>query len=98
MIIPRYGRSSTNYPGIIDFKGKSYLFYHNDLLPGGDHYHRSVYVKEFKYNDDGTIPAIELETYAGTVELLNSDVADGCHANSAGEQSLGYQTIEKFGR
>lgn len=52
--------SFTNHGGIIDFKGKSYLFYHTGLLPGGGSYGRSTAVEEFKYNADGTIPAISM--------------------------------------
>ncbi|MBN1698652.1 MAG: dockerin type I repeat-containing protein [Spirochaetales bacterium] len=36
--------------------------------------------------------------YSGTFTLRNSEVADGCHANSAGEQALGNQAVEKWGR
>ena len=49
----------TNHPGIADFKGHSYLFYHTGQLPGGSLFHRSVCVAEFKYNDDGSINTIE---------------------------------------
>jgi len=48
----------TNHPGIADFHGKSYLFYHTGELPGGGSYHRSVCVTEFKYNQDGTINTV----------------------------------------
>jgi hypothetical protein len=48
----------TNHPGLIDFKGKSYLFYHNAALPGGGGYNRSVCIEEFKFNNDGSIPLI----------------------------------------
>src|SRR5690606_8061286 len=52
--------SFTNHGGIIDYKGKSYLFYHTGLLPGGGSYGRSTAIEEFKYNDDGTIPLITI--------------------------------------
>jgi hypothetical protein len=29
------GASFTNHPGVVDYKGKSYFFYHNATLPGG---------------------------------------------------------------
>ena len=48
----------TNHPGIADFKGHSYLFYHTGELPGGNLFHRSVCVAEFKYNEDGSIDTI----------------------------------------
>ncbi len=50
----------TNHGGIIDYKGKSYLFYHTGLLPGGGSYGRSSAVEEFTYNADGTIPAVKM--------------------------------------
>ena len=53
------GGAFTNHPGIIDYKGKSYFFYHNARLPGGG-FARSVSVKEFEYNPDGTFPTIKM--------------------------------------
>lgn len=50
--------SFTNHPGVVDFKGHSYLFYHTGKLPGGSGWHRSVAVEEFTYNEDGTIPEV----------------------------------------
>lgn len=52
--------SFTNHGGIIDFKGKSYLFYHTGLLPKGGSYGRSSAIEEFKFNADGSIPAIKM--------------------------------------
>ncbi|HLN22202.1 MAG TPA: glycoside hydrolase family 43 protein [Bacteroidales bacterium] len=49
----------TNHPGIIDFKGKSYLFYHTGALPGGGGYKRSVSIEPVNFNRDGTIPVID---------------------------------------
>jgi arabinoxylan arabinofuranohydrolase len=59
-IMPVIGKGGafTNHPGVIDYKGKSYLFYHNGDLPGGGGFDRSVCVAEYKYNKDGTIPRI----------------------------------------
>ncbi len=48
----------TNHPGVIDYKGHSYFFYHNQALPGGGGFDRSVCVEEFKYNPDGSFPTI----------------------------------------
>jgi arabinoxylan arabinofuranohydrolase len=48
----------TNHPGLIDFKGNSYLFYHNGALPGGGGFNRSVCIDQFDFNADGTIPLI----------------------------------------
>lgn len=54
------GKCYTNHPGVVDFQGHSYLFYHNQALPGGGSYHRSVCVEEFTYNEDGTFPEINM--------------------------------------
>lgn len=48
----------TNHPGFIDFKGKSYLFYHNGALSGGGGFKRSVCIEPFEFNTDGSIPLI----------------------------------------
>ena len=50
--------SFTNHCGVADFKGHSYFFYHTGKLPGGGGFGRSVAVEEFKYNSDGSFPAI----------------------------------------
>jgi arabinoxylan arabinofuranohydrolase len=49
--------SWTNHPGIVDFKGKSYYFYHTGDLSGSA-FRRSVHVEEFSYRADGSIPEI----------------------------------------
>jgi len=50
--------SFTTHPGIIDYKGKSYFFYHNGSLPTGGSYRRSICVDYMYYNPDGTIQKI----------------------------------------
>jgi arabinoxylan arabinofuranohydrolase len=52
------GLAFTNHPGIIDYKGNSYFFYHSETLPGGGGFNRSVCVEQFEYNANGTIPEI----------------------------------------
>jgi hypothetical protein len=61
-VMPTQGSSFTNHPGLIDFKGGSYFFYHNGALPGGGGFTRSVAVEKFSYNADGTIPTINMTT------------------------------------
>jgi hypothetical protein len=66
------GASFTNQFGTVDFKGKSYLFYHTGALPGGSGYHRSVSIEEFTYGADGSIPKIAMTTTGPTaVATLN---------------------------
>lgn len=50
--------SFTTHPGIIDYKGQSYFFYHNGSLPTGGSYRRSICVDYMYYNPDGTIQKI----------------------------------------
>jgi arabinoxylan arabinofuranohydrolase len=61
-VMPTQGSSFTNHPGVIDFNGSSYFFYHNGALPGGGGYTRSVAVERFSYNADGTLPTITMTT------------------------------------
>lgn len=58
VLMTEEGGTFTNHPGIVDFKGHSYLFYHTGELPGGSLFHRSVCVAEFNYNEDGSIDTI----------------------------------------
>lgn len=60
--------SFTTHPGIIDYKGKSYFFYHNGTLPTGGSYRRSVCVDYMYYNEDGTIQKI-VQTTEGVKAL-----------------------------
>lgn len=72
IIMPTEGGSFTNHPGLVDYKGKSYFFYHNGGLPGGGGFTRSVCVEQFTYNEDGSIPTITM-TVEGVdpVDCLN---------------------------
>ena len=66
------GSSFTNHPGVIDYKGHSFFFYHNGALPGGGGFKRSVCVEEFTYGADGSIPTIRMSTAGpNAVENLN---------------------------
>lgn len=55
--------SFTIHPGIIEFKGKWYLFYHNAVLTLDGHHgaigRRSVCVDRLSYNPDGTMMYVE---------------------------------------
>jgi arabinoxylan arabinofuranohydrolase len=72
VVMPTEGASFTNHPGVIDYKGKSLLFYHNGALPGGGGFHRSVSVEEFSYRADGSIPQLSMTSQGPTaVATLN---------------------------
>lgn len=73
MHVIQKGGAFTNHPGVIDYKGKTYLFYHNGALPGGGGFKRSVCVEPLVFNADGSVPLIE-PTQLGVKEsasLLN---------------------------
>lgn len=70
-VMPLEKGSNTNHPGVIEYKGNSYFFYHNDALPGGHSYARSVAVEPFAYNTDGTIPKLAM-TEAGIVKGIGT--------------------------
>lgn len=63
----------TNHAGIIDFKGNSYIFYHDQDLSKGEGFKRSVSVEQFTYNADGSIPLIEptKEGVVNSISFLN---------------------------
>ncbi|GIJ51435.1 glycoside hydrolase [Virgisporangium aliadipatigenens] len=94
-VMPTQGSSFTNHPGIVDFNGGSYFFYHNGALPGGGGYTRSVAVEKFSYGSNGTIPTINMTTTgAPQIGTLNPYVrqeaetiawANGVETEVAGE-------------
>ncbi|MBB6239582.1 beta-xylosidase [Pedobacter sp. AK013] len=61
----------TNHPGYIDFKGQSYLFYHDGSLPGGGGFKRSVCIEPFSFNPDGSIPRIN-RTKSGVLKSVSN--------------------------
>jgi beta-xylosidase len=54
-VILDYLDISTNHQAIIEQDGKSYLFYHDSLLPGGGSFKRSIVVAPLTYAADGAI-------------------------------------------
>lgn len=101
-VMPTQGSSFTNHPGIVDFKGGSYFFYHNGALPGGGGFTRSVAVEKFSYNADGSIPTITMTTggapAADTLnpytrqeaETIASESGIETEAASEGGMNIGY--------
>lgn len=68
-------KSSGNHPGIIDFKGKTYVFGFNYrlnfMITDKHHERRSVCVAEMKFNPDGTIQELPWWTDEGLQEPGN---------------------------
>jgi hypothetical protein len=69
-------RSSGNHPGIIDFRGKSYVFGFNyklnDALTTTHRERRSVCVAEVRYNADGTIQEVPWWDEARAVKQIGT--------------------------
>ncbi|MDI1466218.1 family 43 glycosylhydrolase [Catellatospora sp. KI3] len=103
-VMPTQGGSFTNHPGVIDFNGGSYFFYHNGALPGGGGYTRSVAVEKFNYNSDGTIPTINMTTtgapQVGTLDPYVRQEAEtiawgsGIETEAAGEGGMNIGWLE----
>ena len=82
-IMPHSSKSRGNHPGIIDYKGKSYVFGLNYLLwaeyqakIGQAYKHaerRSVSVAEMHYNADGTIQKIDFWPENGIAQIEDFD-------------------------
>lgn len=76
-IMEHDARATGNHPGIIDFKGGSYVFgfsYENNFaITPIHHERRSVSVAKFAYNADGTIPNLKWWHVASApqIETLN---------------------------
>ncbi len=85
------GLSSGNHPGIIDYKGKSYVFGFNYKLnwelTDVHRERRSVCVAEMTYNPDGTIPKLPWWNDAGVAQIgtfdpfAQVDAATICYEN-----------------
>ncbi len=72
VVMPTEGSSFTDHPGVVDYKGHTYLFYHNGALPGGGGFHRSGCVDEMKFNPDGSIVQMTMtKEGAAPVATLN---------------------------
>ncbi|MCQ2061948.1 MAG: family 43 glycosylhydrolase [Fibrobacter sp.] len=68
------GSAFTVHSGLIDFKGHSYFFYHNQRrVPGAGGYSRTSAVEEFTWKEDGTLPTIRMTDDGVTKPVKNLD-------------------------
>lgn len=73
VIMEKNTNVKTIHQAIVDFNGKSYIFYHNGKLPTGGEFRRSVAVEELHYAPDGKILPVA-QTTAGPA----ANPAPGC--------------------
>ncbi len=73
VIMEKNSNVNTIHQAIVEFNGKSYIFYHNGKLPTGGEFRRSVAVEELRYAPDGTILPV-----AQTAEGPAANPSPGC--------------------
>ncbi|WP_338762704.1 family 43 glycosylhydrolase [Massilia sp. METH4] len=59
-VVLDYLKISTNHQAIVEHGGKSWLFYHDSLLPGGGSHRRSIAIAPLEYESDGRIRQVPL--------------------------------------
>ena len=59
---------STNHEAMLEYGGKVYLFYHDNLLPGGGDFRRALAADEMHFTPDGKIEEVK-ETREGLTPI-----------------------------
>ena len=91
--------SNTNHSGLFDFKGKTYMIYHNGALPEGNGYRRSPNICEVRFDNSGKILKMEETTagIGGTVsQIINQNGAllgDSAFTNSTVDKDYPYTNV-----
>lgn len=103
------GAAFTVHSGVIDFKGHSYFFYHNQRrVPGAGGYSRTSAVEEFTWKEDGTFPTIHMTDEGVTKPVKNLDPytrveaetkawVEGINLNKSGGYTI-IQNVETEGK
>lgn len=60
-VVIDYLKISTNHQAILEHDGKSYVFFHDNLLPGGGSHRRAITMAPLDYGADGSIRPITLD-------------------------------------
>lgn len=60
-VVIDYLKISTNHQAILEHDGKSYVFFHDNLLPGGGSHRRAITMAPLDYGVDGSIRQITLD-------------------------------------
>lgn len=83
----------TNHSGLIDFKGRSFFFYHNQKNVNGGGYSRSTAIEEFTWNADGSIPTIKSTNDGVKKPIKNLDPFERVEAET--KAWVGGMTVDK---
>ena len=92
---PGQGAAFTNHCGIIDFKGRSFFFYHNQKNVGGGGFSRSTAVEEFTWGSDGSIPKINASNNGVVKPIKNLDPFERVEAET--KSWVGGINVDKSG-
>lgn len=68
VIMAEQGMCLGNHAGVIDYKGNSYFFSHNQGIAGGGQCDRLVCVEQFTYQLNNPFPTIKM-TYTGAPQI-----------------------------
>ena len=68
--------SNTNHPAVFDFGGKTYMIYHNGMLPYGCGFRRVACIAELEFSDNGFI-AFVAENSTGIDGVTSKITQDG---------------------
>jgi beta-xylosidase len=60
-VVIDYLKISTNHQAILEHDGKSWVFYHDALLPGGGSFRRSIAIAPLEYGADGSIKQVPVK-------------------------------------
>lgn len=90
--------SNTTHMGVIDFKGETYLIYHNGSLDKGSGYRRSTNVMKLDFDEAGAPVPVE-ETAAGlggttvSIRYNGKTISHGTFNNSASDTQYPYMSV-----
>lgn len=91
--------SNTNHPAVFDFKGHTYMIYHDGSLAGGSGYRRSACIAELFFDEDGAISYVT-ESAAGIggiasyISLATGEaIGHEYFVNSASDNAYPYTAI-----
>lgn len=102
LITPPTATSNTSHAGIFDFNGKTYIIYHNGMLPNGSGFRRSACIDELKFNADGSVQpltesSIGLFGTASTISQGNDVLYHDNFTNSLSEGAYPIRVSVKSG-
>ena len=100
VLMPPTATSNTNHPAIFDFKGNTYMVYHNGSLPAGNGYRRSAAITQIHFNEDGSVQEISetvvgLNGTASYIKTLSEEyISHVTFINASGDSMYPYKNMK----